>query len=105
MMDLWVSKVMLDNLLLTGEVLRQQWTRFADLMGIPKEDRLSLSNGWLARFKARYGLKKFKRHGEAASGSPEMAEKEQKHIQELVKMYGVEPQDLFNTDETGLFYG
>ena len=26
MMDLWVSKAMLDNLLLTGEVLRQQWT-------------------------------------------------------------------------------
>ena len=72
MMDLWVSKAMLDNLLLTGEVLRQQWTRFADLMSIPKEDRLSLSNGWLAQFKARYGLKEFKRHGEAASGSPDV---------------------------------
>lgn len=105
MMDIWVSEAMSHNILLTGEVLRQKWTRFADLVGVPNDERLTLSDGWLARFKARNGLKEFKRHGEAASASVEMAEREQQHIQELVKEYGVEPRDLFNTDETGLFYG
>ncbi|OAX38416.1 hypothetical protein K503DRAFT_856696 [Rhizopogon vinicolor AM-OR11-026] len=41
MMDLWVSKAMSDDLLLTGEVLRQKWTRFADLAGIPMDERLN----------------------------------------------------------------
>jgi len=104
-MDLWVTKTMSDGIPLTGEVLRQQWTRFADLLGIPEDDRLNLSDGWLARFKARNGLKQFKRHGEAASVSLETAERERQHIQELIKEYSVEEQDLFNTDETGLFYG
>lgn len=90
MMDLWVSKAMSDNLLLTGEVLRQKWTRFADLVGIPKDERLNLSDGWLARFKARNGLKQFKRHGEAASMDPETAKREQHCIRELIAKHGYE---------------
>jgi hypothetical protein len=77
MMDLWVLEAMSNNILLTGEVLRQKWTTFANLVGIPEEDRLKLSDGWLARFKARHGLKEFKHHGEAASASVESAETEQ----------------------------
>jgi len=96
---------MSDNLLLTGEVLHQKWTRFADLAGIPKDEHLNLSDGWLARFKLRNGLKQFKHHGEAASGDPETAEREQRCIQELIEKYGYELQDIFNMDETGLFYG
>ena len=76
MMDLWVLEAMASNILITGEVLRQKWTRFADLVGVPKEDRLKLSNGWLSRYKARTDLKEYKRHGEAASASLEMAEAE-----------------------------
>ena len=45
MMYLWVSKAMGDRILLTGEVLRQKWNQFADLVGIPADDRLGLSNG------------------------------------------------------------
>jgi len=47
MMYLWVSKAMGDGILVTGEVLHQKWNAFADLVGIPQEDRLKLSNGWL----------------------------------------------------------
>lgn len=71
MMELWVSKAMSDNLLITGEVLRQKWTRFADLAGVPNDARLNLSEGWLTHFKARNGLKEIKRHGEVASAGPE----------------------------------
>ena len=105
MMELWVSKVMSDDIILTGEVLRQKWIRFADLVGVPEDDRLNLSDGWLARFKVRNGLKEFKRHGEAASANSETVERERQRIQTLIEEYGVEPRDLFNTDETGLFYG
>jgi hypothetical protein len=105
MMYLWVSKAMGDGILVTGEVLRQKWNAFADLVGIPQEDRLKLSNGWLTRFKERNGLKEVKRHGEAASANADTVEKERKRIQELIKRYGYRLRDVFNMDETGLFYG
>lgn len=84
MMYLWVSKAMGDGILLTGEVLRQKWNAFADLSGIPQDERLKLSNGWLGRFKERNGLKEMKRHGEAASSSGETVEKERKRVQDLL---------------------
>ena len=105
MMDLWVSKAMNDKILLTGEVLRQKWNAFANLVGIPDDERLSLSDGWLTRFKERNGLKEMKRHGEAASTSAETVERERKRIQELIEKYGYELRNIFNMDETGLFYG
>jgi hypothetical protein len=104
MMDLWVSKAMGDGILLTGEVLRQKWIKFADLVGIPTDDRLNLSNGWLRHYKGRNALKELKHHGEAASVNAQTVEKERKRIQELIKMYGYELRNIFNMDETGLFY-
>ncbi|KIJ98731.1 hypothetical protein K443DRAFT_626750 [Laccaria amethystina LaAM-08-1] len=55
-----------DGIVLTGEILRQKWITFANLVGIPDDDRLKLSNGWLRCFKDRNGLKEMRRHGEAA---------------------------------------
>lgn len=105
MMDLWVSKAMADNVLLTGEVLRQKWSIFADLAGVPEDDRLKLSNGWLARFKDRNGLREWRRHGEAASATSETVEQEQMRIQNLIKEGQYQLRDIYNMDETGLFYG
>ena len=105
MLDLWVSNAMLNNILVTGEVLRQKWTTFAGLAGIPKDEHLILSNGWLACFKARNNLKEYKRHGEAASVGPDAAQRERERIQRVIKTFGVEPRNLFNADETGFFYG
>ena len=65
---------MADNLLVTGEVLQQKWTKFADLVGVVKDEHLNLSEGWLAHFKTRNGLKQFKHHGEAASADLETVE-------------------------------
>ena len=105
MLDLWVSKAMADNLLVTGEVLRQKWTKFADLARVPEDERLSLSEGWLACVKNRNGLKQLKRHGEGGSVDLERVEGERRRIQGLIKEYGYELKDIFNMDETGLFYG
>jgi len=104
MMDLWVSKAMEVRILLSGEVLRQKWKQFADLAGIPEDERLNLSEGWLTRFKDRNGLKQFKRHGEAGSADPEQVAKEKQRIQELVEKYGYRLRDIFNMDETDLFF-
>ena len=88
MMSLWVSKAMGDGILLTGDVLCQKWNTFTKLVGIPEEDQLKLSNGWLAHFKERHGLREMRQHGEAASATPSTVEEEKKQIQELIKKYG-----------------
>jgi len=105
MMDLWVSQAMGDGILLTGEVLHQKWLQFADLAGVPTDERLCLSNGWLARYKARNGLKEFKRHGEASSVSEQTVKKERERMQTIIKEGSYKLGDIFNMDETGLFYG
>ena len=63
-----------------------------------------MSNGWLMRYTGRNSLKELKRYGEAASASAETIENERKRIQELIKKYGYELRNIFNMDETGLFY-
>ena len=76
MLDLWVSQAMKNEIIMTGEVLHQKWIAFATIAGIPEDDRLKLSDGWLEKFKAWNGLKEFKRHGDAASSNPETVEQE-----------------------------
>ena len=104
MLNLWISKALADSVLITGDLICQKWTQFADLVGVPEDERLKLSEGWLSRYKARAGLKGIKRHGEAASADSATVDSERLRIQELIKKLGYEPCDIFNADESGLFY-
>ena len=104
MMYLWVSKAINDGILLTREALRQKWNVFADLAGIPEDERLTLSNGWLGRFKKRNGLQQMKRHGEAALSNAVTVEKERKRLRDLLREDGYKLCDTFNMDESGLFF-
>ncbi|RPD58656.1 DDE-domain-containing protein [Lentinus tigrinus ALCF2SS1-6] len=66
-MDLWILQAREQGIILTGAVLRAKWKSFADRAGIPSNEQLSLSEGWLARLKNRHDLRDIKRHGEAGS--------------------------------------
>jgi hypothetical protein len=76
MLELWVEQAMRDKIQVTGEVLCQKWTQFADLCSIPKDDCLALSSRWLEKIKHRLGIREFKCHGEAASADPVAVEVE-----------------------------
>jgi Tc5 transposase DNA-binding domain len=104
MLELWIAKAMSDNIQLSGEIIRQKWNRFADLMGVPSDSRLHLSDGWLDSLKKRCGLKNFKRHGEAGSAKPNDIQHERKRVSELIQTYNYPLKDVFNMDETGLFW-
>ncbi len=101
-MELWVAKAMSDGLLLTGKVLRPKWKSFVDLAGVPEDERLNLSDGRLSSFKERNELKSFKHHGEAASAKIEDVEVECEQIKVICADYALK--DIYNMDETGLFY-
>ena len=99
MLDLWVSKAIADQVILTGEVLHQKWQKFADLVGIPEDKRLKLSDGWLSWYKTWMGLKAMKCYGEAGSAALTTVVKEQTWIQGIIEAGGYELRDVFNTDE------
>ncbi|KAJ7315770.1 hypothetical protein DFH08DRAFT_820348 [Mycena albidolilacea] len=69
MMELWVAQAMSHGIQLSGEVLHQNWTAFADLVGVDADEWLALR------------LKEFKRHGEAVSTDPAAIEAEQAQVQ------------------------
>lgn len=63
---------------------------------------LAYSNGWLQRFKEHHGLSKRKFEGESASADLDVANTGRSSLQVLIKDY--ELCDIYNMDETGLFY-
>ena len=104
MLEIWIQKAMAAGLHVTGQLLRQKWTQFADRVGVPDDERLKLSEGWLTALKNCCGLKEFKRHGEAASANKNDVEHKRARIQDVIAKSGLSLRDIFNMDETGLYY-
>ncbi|XP_044308814.1 tigger transposable element-derived protein 1-like [Varanus komodoensis] len=62
------------------------------------------SRGWFAKFRKRTGIRSVVMHGEAAGANVGEAEKFAKSFQQFVEREGFVPQQVFNCDETGLFW-
>ena len=60
------------------------------------------SNGWFSKWKARYNIKKFKVCGESGDVRGEMVESWMERLPEIVRGYRIE--DIWNMDETGVFW-
>jgi len=104
MLELWIAKAMSDGVQLNGEIIKQKWTCFADIVGVSEDEQVSMSGGWLDSVKKCCGLKGFKRHGEAGSANSEDVEHEHERIQKLIQHHGYRLKDIFNMDDTGLFW-
>ncbi|XP_069187057.1 tigger transposable element-derived protein 1-like [Procambarus clarkii] len=69
-----------------------------------EEDIFKASRGWFEKFRKRSGIHSVVRHGEAASSDKAAAEKFVPEFQEFVAEKEFLPQQVFNCDETGLFW-
>lgn len=67
-----------------------------------QDEELKFSNGWLTRFKKRHGISLRKLHGESASVETSELNVFRAQLSAIIDNY--EPCDVFNMDETGLFY-
>ena len=72
---------------------------FAFLLG---ENNFKGSNGWVDNFKKRHNLRQYNIHGEAASAPIENLEEMRENLRQVLGNYS--PEDIFNCDETGLFW-
>ena len=68
------------------------------------EDAFKASRGWFENFRKRTGIHSVARHGEAASSDTAAAEKYVAEFKNFVSTEAFLPQQVFNCDETGLFW-
>lgn len=91
---------------INGPLLRTQARKLQDMANerLPAEQRFSMtfSDGWLSNFNRRWGLRVFRSYGEGGDADLEAVRNELPLIKEKVRQY--QPKDIFNCDESGLFY-
>ncbi|CEG41430.1 hypothetical protein PHYSODRAFT_477947 [Plasmopara halstedii] len=87
--------------ILTADLLIEEARFIREGLGITDAE-LSLSNGWLHKFKTRHSIKFFTMHGESHSVDRVSFAVSQYELQELIAQYNSE--DVFNFDKSGLFY-
>lgn len=76
---------------------------YSNLPRDPNVKELQFSRGWVVGFKRRHGIRGFTRHGEAASA--DVSIDTQILIEQIKdKVATFDPADVFNMDETGLFF-
>ena len=61
-----------------------------------------LSHGWLAKWKKRHGVFSVHLHGEAGGAHQQGVARAQRELPDTLSHY--RPDDIFNFDETGLYY-
>jgi len=87
---------------ITGELILQK-TRDTMKLVYPHDDsNFNFSIGWLGKFKHRHGIKSFRRFGE--SESVYVQDMKQKLVSIWEKIDQFIMKDVFNMDETELFY-
>ncbi|KZO92661.1 DDE-domain-containing protein, partial [Calocera viscosa TUFC12733] len=97
----WVQQAESQLVPVTGAVLKMKAQDFARLSGVPADEFLSCSNGWLDSFKGRHKLKQYRWHGEAGSIALETVADARTQLKQLTDQYVL--RDIWNMDETGLF--
>ena len=90
-----------DRVNVSGDLIKEKAALFLDNL-YPEHDVFEFSNGWLESFKERHGIKSFRRFGESGSVDMTLIEKSLPDIRETLDKY--EWKDIYNMDETGLFY-
>src|SRR6266498_1511946 len=98
-LTIWVKNALQTGLVLTNDIFSTKVLEFAFLL---KEDKFKGSNEWIDGFKKWHNLKQYNIHGEATSTPLENLSIMREDLYQTLKNYN--PEDIFNCDETGLFW-
>lgn len=96
---LFVKQVKSINLPLSGDMVKEKAMIFASKFGV---NNFKASNGWLTKFKNRHNISLKKMCGESADVKDSDVEDWKINLKILIRDY--DPKNIFNADETGLFY-
>ncbi|KAL3693992.1 hypothetical protein R1sor_007643 [Riccia sorocarpa] len=99
----WFSTMQEANVTMSDEMLITKARMLQNSVLRETEKEIKFSNGWLQGFKRHHKIQAYVRHGEGASA--EITEDVLDRIEALKALIsGYEPDDIFNMDETGLFW-
>ena len=98
----WVLQCEHRAIRLNGDMIKAKGKRLSDLMNIPENDQPEFSNGWLQAFQERHNFHHFKLHGESGSADVAAIILNLPDIINTTNQYPLH--DIYNMDETGLFY-
>lgn len=95
----WFQRARGLNLPVSGPLIQEKARQFAASVG---NDDFKASNGWLDRFKNRHNINMAVISGESGAVNEETVTEWKNKLPEIMK--GYDPRDVFNMDESGLFY-
>lgn len=96
---LWLSNVSANHAAVNDEMMIQKAKALGHQLNITG---FNYSHGWLQRFKNRHGIKKRLYQGEADSADIGVVSSGRETLSKILSEYELE--NIFNLDETGLFY-
>ena len=98
---LWHTNALTHNVVSakSDEILLTKAEQLGKELGVTD---LSYSRGWLTNFKKHHNICLREKHGESASSDKQAATEGRTKLQGVLKDYALK--DIFNFDETGLFY-
>lgn len=95
----WFQRVRGLNTPVSGPMIQHQALDYAKELQKPD---FKASNGWLSRFKSRHNIGCATLSGERASVNPDTVASWKERLPDIIKNFA--PRDVYNMDETGLFF-
>lgn len=95
----WFESMRANNLPVSGPIIKKQALEFVSSLGFRD---FKASEGWLSKFKTRHSILGKVLSGESASVDKTKADEWKQQLSEVVR--GFKPEDIFNVDETGIFF-
>ena len=101
----WVEQVTAAAVEFNEHLIKEKGKEFAKLLGM-HENEMQFSNGWIQKFKKRNQLRVYsdRLHGEAGSVSIERLPEARRKLKEIISQFNPDYDDVYNADETGLFF-
>ncbi len=89
------------NINISEEMIRQKATQFLERLH-PDAPKFEFSSGWSAKFKQRHQIRSHRRFGESGAADTKIIKESLPRIRTILDQYALA--NIYNMDETGLFY-